>query len=69
MSDEAAHIEAEFPGWRVWRSGTDRWWAYRTSSQPLSIEQLRAGCRLLVQADTPAELRVQIHQEIARAAV
>lgn len=65
---EAARIESEFPGWRVWRSGTDRWWAFRSASRPLTIDQLRAGCRLLVHADTPADLRVQIHLEIDRAA-
>ncbi|WP_148086289.1 hypothetical protein [Actinocorallia herbida] len=66
---EAARIETDFPGWRAWRSGTGRWWAFRTASRPLSIDQLRAGCRLLVHADTPAELRVQIRVEIVRATV
>ncbi|MEW2356551.1 hypothetical protein [Spirillospora sp. NPDC029432] len=57
-------IEALFPGWGAWRSGTLRWWAFRTSAEPLTIEQLRAGCRLLVQADTPAELCTAIRAEI-----
>lgn len=62
-------IEAEFPGWGVWRSDTDRWWAYRTARSPLSFEQLRAGCRLIVQADTGEELREAIRAEIAQAEI
>jgi hypothetical protein len=26
---EAAAIEADFPGWHVWRSSAGRWWAVR----------------------------------------
>jgi hypothetical protein len=58
-----SQIEALFPGWGAWRSGTLRWWAFRTSASPLTIEQLRAGCRLIVQADTPAELCAAIRAE------
>jgi hypothetical protein len=61
-------IEAEFPGWGVWRSDTSRWWAFRTARNPLTIEQLRAGCRLIVQADTYEDLRTEIRSEILRAA-
>ncbi|GAA3214480.1 hypothetical protein [Actinocorallia longicatena] len=61
-------IEADFPGWGVWRSDADRWWAYRTARSPLTFEQLRAGCRLIVQADTGAELCEAIRAEITRAA-
>ncbi|MBO2452866.1 hypothetical protein J4573_37645 [Actinomadura barringtoniae] len=57
-------IEAEFPGWSAWRSDTDRWWAFRTAANPLTIEQLRAGHRLIVQADTVAALRAEIRAEI-----
>ncbi|GAB2802538.1 hypothetical protein GCM10027176_03870 [Actinoallomurus bryophytorum] len=49
---EMGRLEAEFPGWRLWISDTGRWWAFRTSACALTIEQLRAGCRLIVQADT-----------------
>jgi hypothetical protein len=80
-AEEAAHVEAlaaadaaalgqiedEFPGWGVWRSDTGRWWAFRTSASPLTIEQIRAGCRLIVQADTAEKLRTAIRDEIDRA--
>jgi hypothetical protein len=58
-------IENDFPGWGVWRSGTNRWWAFRTAANPLTIEQLRAGHRLIVQADTPEALREAIQAELA----
>ncbi|GAB3674783.1 hypothetical protein GCM10027589_44810 [Actinocorallia lasiicapitis] len=61
-------IEAEFPGWGVWRSDADRWWAYRKAHSALTLEQLRAGCRLIVQADTGDQLRAAIRHEIDRAA-
>jgi len=60
-------IEAEFPGWGVWRSDTSRWWAFRTARNPLTIDQLRAGCRLIVQADTFEDLCAEIRTEILRA--
>jgi hypothetical protein len=57
-------LETEFPGWRVWISDTGRWWAFRTESCPLTIDQLRAGCRLLVQADTSEALHAAIQAEV-----
>jgi hypothetical protein len=61
-------LEAEFPGWRLWISDTGRWWAFRTSACALTIEQMRAGCRLIVQADTAdalySAIRVEIEAEI-----
>ena len=59
-----ARLEAEFPGWRLWISDTGRWWAFRTSACALTIEQLRAGCRLIVQADTSDALYSAIRAEI-----
>ena len=60
-------IESRFPGWGLWRSGTGRWWAFRTAANPLTIAQLRAGCRLLVHADTLEGLRDAIGTEVASA--
>lgn len=60
-------LEAEFPGWRLWISDTGRWWAFRTSSRALTIEQMRAGCRLIVQADTSDALHSAIRAEIEAA--
>jgi hypothetical protein len=60
-------IEAAFPGWGVWRSDTGRWWAFRTAADPLTIDQLRAGCRLLVRADTGAALRSAVSAAVKAA--
>lgn len=60
-------IESRFPGWGLWRSGTGRWWAFRTAADPLTIAQLRAGCRLLVHANTLDALREAIRTEVASA--
>jgi hypothetical protein len=61
---EMGRLEAEFPGWRLWISDTGRWWAFRTSANALTIEQMRAGCRLIVQADTSDALYSAIRAEI-----
>lgn len=61
-------IESEFPGWGVWHSGTGRWWAFRTAANPLTITQLREGCQLIVQANTPETLREGIRAQISKAA-
>lgn len=57
-------IEGDFPGWRVWVSDTGRWWAFRAAARPLNIQQMRAGCRLIVQADTSEALQTAIAAEI-----
>ena len=65
-SDDGAimrDIESEFPGWGVWHSGTGRWWAFRTAARPLTIAQLREGCQLIVQANTPETLREGIRAQ------
>ena len=30
--EQVAELEAEFPGWHVWRSNAGRWWATRTGA-------------------------------------
>ena len=30
--ERIAQLEAEFPGWHIWRSNADRWWATRTGA-------------------------------------
>jgi hypothetical protein len=57
-------LEAEFPGWQLWISDTGRWWAFRTSACALTIEQMRAGCRLITSADTADALYSAIRAEI-----
>ncbi|GLW62480.1 hypothetical protein Arub01_07240 [Actinomadura rubrobrunea] len=50
-----AAIEAEFPGWLVWRSDAGRW--YATRSGDLTDAQLQAGYAMTVAADDPDGLR------------
>jgi len=57
-------LEREFPGWSAWHSDAGRWWAFRTSASPLTIEELRAGRRLIVQADTVDELWAAVRTEL-----
>jgi hypothetical protein len=58
----AAGIEAEFDGrWGIWLSDTGRWWAARV--QPLSADDLTAGCVPFLQADSPDELSDRIRDE------
>lgn len=68
MSDDisvtttVAQIEAAFDGrWGAWLSDTGRWWAAR--KQPLSAQQLNAGCVPFIQAGTPGELIEAIRNE------
>lgn len=55
---EAAAIERDFPGWHVWISSLDRWWAVRQGSD--------ARCDrndprpMTIDADDPGALRTQL---------
>lgn len=64
VRDLSRRIELDFPGWGVWISDTGRWWGFRTSDRPLTIDQMRAGCRLIVQADTFDALHSAIQAEV-----
>jgi hypothetical protein len=55
FEDLKAAIEAEFPGWLVWRSDAGRW--YATRSGDLTDAQLEAGYAMTVAADDHAGLR------------
>jgi hypothetical protein len=54
-----AQLEAEFPGWHIWRSNADRWWATRTGVV-LRREDLGTGRVMTVDADDPNALRDQL---------
>jgi hypothetical protein len=54
-----AQLEAEFPGWHIWRSNADRWWATRTGAVP-HREDLGTGRVMTVDADDPNALRDQL---------
>jgi hypothetical protein len=52
-------LDAEFPGWHIWRSSAGRWWATRTGSV-LRREDLGTGRVMTVDADSDTELREQL---------
>lgn len=64
--DLKAAIEAEFPGWTVWRSDTGRWYATRT--RDLTDAQLQAGQAMTVAADDAAGLRERLARRSDRPA-
>ena len=57
--ERIAQLEAEFPGWHIWRSNADRWWATRTGAV-LRREDLGTGRVMTVDADDPSALRDQL---------
>jgi hypothetical protein len=58
----AEAIEAAFSGrWGVWLSETGRWWGART--EPLTGEEVSAGCAPFIQAETPSELTARLHEQ------
>jgi hypothetical protein len=54
--EQLAELEAEFPGWHVWRSNVGRWWATR-SGRVLRREELGAGRVMTLDADDVSGLR------------
>jgi len=57
--EQVAELEAEFPGWHVWRSSAGRWWATRTGTV-LRREELGTGHVMTVDADDMNALRNQL---------
>jgi hypothetical protein len=57
--ERIAQLEAEFPGWHIWRSNVGRWWATRTGSV-LRREDLGTGRVMTVDADDETTLREQL---------
>ena len=51
--ERIAQLEAEFPGWHIWRSNAGRWWATRTGSV-LRREDLGTGRVMTLDADERA---------------
>jgi hypothetical protein len=54
----AAAVEREFPGWRLWLSSTDRWWATRWGAS--AADARGRGLPLTVDADDLAGLRAEL---------
>jgi hypothetical protein len=57
--ERISQLEAEFPGWHIWRSNADRWWATRTGAVSRR-EELGTGRVMTVDADDPVTLRDQL---------
>jgi hypothetical protein len=57
--ERIAQLEAEFPGWHIWRSSAGRWWATRTG-QVLHRENLGTGRVMTLDADEASALRDQL---------
>ncbi|MBA9007368.1 MULTISPECIES: hypothetical protein [Thermomonospora] len=64
FTDLKAAIEAEFPGWTVWRSDAGRWYATRT--RDLTDAQLQAGYAMTVAADDAEGLRARLARQPGR---
>jgi hypothetical protein len=60
--EELAELEAEFPGWHVWRSNAGRWWATRTGAV-LRRDDLGTGRVMTVDADDVGSLRNELHMQ------
>jgi hypothetical protein len=57
--ERVAQLEAEFPGWHIWRSNVGRWWATRTGTV-LRREGLGTGRVMTVDADDEGALGDQL---------
>lgn len=57
--ERIAELEAEFPGWHIWRSNAGRWWATRTGAV-LRRADLGSGRVMTVDADDDGALREQL---------
>jgi hypothetical protein len=64
MADFAAvkaTLEADFPGWVVWRSDAGHWYATRAGS--LTDQQIQAGYAMTVAAEVPETLRLLLDEQ------
>ena len=61
--EQTAKLQAQFPGWHIWRSNAGRWWATRTGAV-LGRADLATGRVMTVDADDEGTLREQLHGQI-----
>jgi hypothetical protein len=57
--ERVTQLEADFPGWHIWRSNAGRWWATRTGSV-LRREDLGTGRVMTLDSDDDRGLRDQL---------
>jgi hypothetical protein len=57
--ERIAQLEAEFPGWHIWRSSAGRWWATRTGSVPRR-DDLGTGRVMTLDSDDEGGLHDQL---------
>ena len=57
--ERVAQLEAEFPGWHIWRSSAGRWWATRTGTVRRR-EDLGTARVMTVDADDAGALSDQL---------
>lgn len=56
-------LQAQFPGWHIWRSSAGRWWATRTGAV-LGRADLATGRVMTVDADDEGMLCEQLHGQL-----
>jgi hypothetical protein len=61
--EQVSQLQAQFPGWHIWRSNAGRWWATRTGAV-LRRADLATGRVMTVDADDERTLREQLHGQI-----
>ena len=61
--ERIAQLEAEFPGWHIWRSNAGRWWATRTGSV-LRREDLGTGRVMTLDSDDERGLCDQLAAQV-----
>jgi hypothetical protein len=57
--EQAAQLEADFPGWHIWHSNAGRWWATRTGSVARR-DDLGTGRVMTLDADDAIDLGKQL---------
>jgi hypothetical protein len=57
-----ATLEADFPGWVVWRSDAGHWYATRAGN--LTDQQIQAGYARTVAAEAPEVLRLLLAEQV-----
>jgi hypothetical protein len=62
--ERIAQLEAEYPGWHIWRSNAGRWWATRTGSV-LRREDLGTGRVMTLDSDDEQGIRDQLAAQAA----